>query len=114
MTTPRSVTASWFKRFDGERVVIAMINRMMANHSCLRSHLGRIGIVENPVCVYETTDHVLWSCGRFDAKRPQLWMDLRATDTGWGTPIRDMLGGRDWRGLRRCCSALQPKDITKN
>jgi hypothetical protein len=35
----------WFKRFDGDQVIILMIKRMMANHSCLRSHLGRIGIV---------------------------------------------------------------------
>jgi hypothetical protein len=53
----------WFSRFDGDRVIISMINRMMANHSCLRSHLGLIGIVENPMCVcsrdYETVYHVL-------------------------------------------------------
>jgi hypothetical protein len=32
----------WFRRFDGDRVTISMINRMMANHSCLRSHLIRM------------------------------------------------------------------------
>jgi hypothetical protein len=32
--------------------------------------------------------------------RPQLLMDLRSTDTEWETPIRDILGGRDWSGLR--------------
>jgi hypothetical protein len=56
-----------------------------------------------PVCVCvrdnETTDHVLWGCKRFDAERPQLLMNFRATDTEWGTPIRDMLGGRDSRGV---------------
>jgi hypothetical protein len=83
---------------------ISMISRMMENHSCLRSHMGRIGIVESPMCVcsqdYVLWDHVLWGCERFDAERPQLWMDLRLTDTEWGTPIRDILGGRDWRSLR--------------
>jgi hypothetical protein len=53
----------WFRRFDGDRVMISMINRMMANHSCLRSHLGRIGIMESPTYVcsrdHETVDHVL-------------------------------------------------------
>jgi hypothetical protein len=44
----------WFRRFDGDLVVIAMINRMMANHSCLRSHLGRIGDNRQ----YEKIDHV--------------------------------------------------------
>jgi hypothetical protein len=56
----------WLRRFDGDRVIISMINRMMTNHPCLRSHLGRIGIVESPMCVcsrdYETVDHVLWGC----------------------------------------------------
>jgi hypothetical protein len=98
----------WFRRFDVDRVIISMINRMMANHSCLRSHLGRLGIMESPICVcsrdYETVDHELWGCERFDNERPQLWIDLRLTDTEWGTPTRDILGGRDWRTLRRCCS----------
>jgi hypothetical protein len=42
---------AWFRRVDGNRVIIFMINRMMANHSCLRSHLRLIGIVESPMCV---------------------------------------------------------------
>jgi hypothetical protein len=52
-----------------------MINRMMANHSYLRSHLGRIGIVESLmyVCSQDhktmTIYHVLWFCERFDAKK---------------------------------------------
>jgi hypothetical protein len=77
---------------------------MMPNYSCLRSHLGQIGIVESLmyVCLrdYEIIDHVLWGCERFDAERLQLWMDLRSTDTERGTPIRDILGGKYWRGLR--------------
>jgi hypothetical protein len=110
----------WFRRFDSDRVIISMINRIMANFSCLRSHLGRISIVENPMCVcsrdYETVDHVLWGCERFDAKRPQLWMALRLTDTEWGTLIRDIVGGRDGRNHNRFCSLyrrcnVQPKDI---
>jgi hypothetical protein len=56
-----------------------MINRMMANHSCLRSHLGQ--------------------------------MDLRSTDTEWGTPIRDILGGRDWRSLVACCSFFRRSNL---
>jgi hypothetical protein len=58
--------------------IIFMINRMMANHSCFRGHLGRIGIVESPICSrdYETIDHVLWNCKIFVAKRPQFFMDM--------------------------------------
>jgi hypothetical protein len=87
----------WIRRFDGDRVIISMINRMMANQSCLRSHLGRISIGEGPMCVcsrdYEIVDHV-------SAEKLQLWMDLRLPDTEWGTPIRDILGGSDWRSIR--------------
>jgi hypothetical protein len=65
---------------------------MMANHSCLSSHLRRIGIVESTLCVclldYKIVDHVLWGCERLDAEKSQLWMDLRLTSTEWGTPIR--------------------------
>jgi hypothetical protein len=42
---------------------VTSMNRMMPNHSCLRSHLGRINNVENLMCVrlrdYETIDHVM-------------------------------------------------------
>jgi hypothetical protein len=42
---------------------VTSMNRMMSNHSCLRSHLGRINIVENLMCVrlgdYETINHVM-------------------------------------------------------
>jgi hypothetical protein len=99
---------SWFRHFDGDRVIIFMINKMMANPSCLRSLLVRIGIVESPMSVYsrdyETVDHVLGGCERFDAEKPQFWMELRLTDTEWGTLIREILGGRNWRSLRACCS----------
>jgi hypothetical protein len=59
----------WFRRFDSSRCVVTSMNRMMSNHSCLRSHLGRINIVKNLLCVcsrdYETIDHVMWSCERY-------------------------------------------------
>jgi hypothetical protein len=42
---------------------------------------------------YEIVDHV-------SAEKLQLWMDLRLPDTEWGTPIRDILGGSDWRSIR--------------
>jgi hypothetical protein len=76
----------WVRRFDGDRIIISMINRMMANYSCLTSHLGRIGIMESPMCVssqdYGTIDHVLWGCERFDAERPQLWIWGQLTQSG--------------------------------
>jgi hypothetical protein len=36
-----------------------------------------------------------------DAERAQPWRDLRSTDTEWGTPIRDILGGTDTTLLDR-------------
>jgi hypothetical protein len=59
------------------------------------------------MCVnYETIDHVLWGYERFYAKKQQLWMDLRSTDSEWGISIKDILGGRDWRGLRGAALSL--------
>jgi hypothetical protein len=74
----------WFRRFDNSRCVVTSMNRMMSNHACLRSHLGRINIVEN---LYETI-----------VQKRQLWNDLKITGTAWGTPPRrDLLGCGDWR-----------------
>jgi hypothetical protein len=105
----------WFRRFDDNRFIISIIKRMMANHSCLRIHLGRIGIVESPMCIcsrdYETVNHVLWGCERFDAEKQQLWIDLGLTDTKWGAPNRDILGGSDWRSLRACCSFFRRSNL---
>jgi hypothetical protein len=70
-------------------------------------HLGWIVIVESPMSRnYEAIDHVLWGCERFDTDRPQLWMDLRSTYTECGTSIRDILRGRDWKGLRGTALSL--------
>jgi hypothetical protein len=42
----------------------------------------------------------MWGCERFEAKKSQLWMDLRLTDTEWGTPIKDILEGETGRVLQ--------------
>jgi hypothetical protein len=60
----------WFRRFDGDRVMIPMINRI--NHA---SGVIWDGSVSWKVpCAssrdYEAVDHVLWGCERFDAERP--------------------------------------------
>jgi hypothetical protein len=93
----------WLRRFVGNRVIISMINRMMANHLCLRSHLVRIG----SVCLFTG----LWDSEQCIFRMREIWrqkaatlVDLSLTDKEWGIPIRDILGGRDWRSLRGCCS----------
>jgi hypothetical protein len=74
------------------------MNRMMSNHSCLRSHLGRKNIVEKLLCVclgvYETIDHVMWSCERYDFEK--------------GT-LRD--AGQGLAGLVLVSETLQPENI---
>jgi hypothetical protein len=88
-----------------------------ANHSCLMSHIGRMNIVENLLCIclgdYETIDHAMWSCERYDSERQQLWNDLRVTGTAWETLVRDLLGCKDWRGLRECCSFLKRSNLQR-
>jgi hypothetical protein len=75
----------WFRRFENNRCVINSMNRMMSNHSCLGSHLGRINIMVNLLCVclgdYEMINHVMWSCERYDSERRQFWNDLRVAGT---------------------------------
>jgi hypothetical protein len=60
---------------------------------------------------YETIEHLMWGTERFGAEKSQLWIDLRATDTEWGTSI--ILGGRDWRSLKGCCSFLRCCNLKK-
>jgi hypothetical protein len=54
---------------------------MISNHTCLRSQLRRIGVLENQLCEcgadYETVDHVLWRYGRFQALRLHLMSQLQ-------------------------------------
>lgn len=101
----------WFLKFKAERHVITKINRMISNHTCLQTHLNRIGIVENPICEcgedYDTLDHILWTCERFSEERVQLINDLSCANTPTFVPIRDLLGGRFWNGLRACCAFLK-------
>jgi hypothetical protein len=63
----------WFTHFRADRHTITLINIMMSNHICVKSHLHRIGIMDNKMCSceknYETLDHILRSCPRFEAQR---------------------------------------------
>jgi len=98
----------WFSNFGAERHVITKINRMISNHTCLRTHLTRIRILENQLCEceedYETLEHILWGCSRFRIERRQLFRELGNLGTPTNVPVRDLLGGRYWKGMQACCS----------
>jgi ribonuclease HI len=98
----------WFVKLKAERQTITTINRIISNHTCLKPHLHRIGIIDAQVCEcgedYETVDHVLWSCGRFRQERLHLMAKLLQLGCPSNIPIRDLIGGRHWNGLRACCS----------
>jgi hypothetical protein len=92
-------------------MVVGRVAEMMANHLCLRSYQERIGIELNHMCVcswdYETKDYIEGTMrGNVGLKdlTPKgnnfewIWGQLKLR---WGTKIRDILGGRDWR----CCSS---------
>jgi hypothetical protein len=98
----------WFKKHDTNRHTITTINRMMANHTCVRTHLNRIKIVEEQLCVCEENDetihHLLWDCKRFQNERTQLLLDLSVVGINPSTSIRDLLGCQQWKGLAVICS----------
>lgn len=67
----------WFEKYLGDlqRPIIRMASRIASNHTCLRDHLNRINIIDEPFCQYcetnefETIDHVLFNCTKFEQQR---------------------------------------------
>jgi hypothetical protein len=106
----------WFKKLNAERHIITIINRMISNHTCLRSHLRRISILEIQICVcgvdYETVDHVLWRCRRFQAQRHHLVDELQQLGVPSGVPVRDLMGSHNWKGLQACSSFFKKCGVT--
>jgi hypothetical protein len=63
--------------------------------------LSRISLLEG--WDYETVDHVLWECERFDAEKPQLWKNLKLTEWTWmnfGCTLNELEGNTN-QGLLR-------------
>jgi hypothetical protein len=70
---------------DGqERSFVTTISRVMSGHCSIRAHLERFKIVGDPICVcmmnYETVDHIIWECCRFEDERRQLLLGLAAVN----------------------------------
>jgi hypothetical protein len=51
---------------------------------------------------YETVDHIIWKCSRFEVKRLQLLLGLAAVNIKEGTPIWDLCVLQKWAALRLC------------
>lgn len=70
-----------------------VLGRLLSNHYRRHSHLQRINIVDDALCVcghnYETPDHMLWECTRYP--RQQYTDALERLGISGGTPIRDIL-----------------------
>jgi hypothetical protein len=82
----------------------------MSGHCATRSHLSRFGIFEEAMCVclgdYETVDHLIWQCGRFEAERRHLNDAFAALDVQLGTPVRDLCAQKKWWAMKCCLDFL--------
>jgi hypothetical protein len=62
----------WFDGQEEERRFVTTISRVMSGHCSIRAHLERYRIVGDPmgVCLmnYETVDHIIWECSRFEVE----------------------------------------------
>jgi hypothetical protein len=70
---------------------VTTISRVMFRHCSIRAHLERFRIVVgDPICVcmmnYETVDHIIWECSRFEVVRRQLLLGLVTVNIKEGTP----------------------------
>uniref|UniRef100_A0A6M2DNA1 Putative rna-directed dna polymerase from mobile element jockey-like isoform x2 n=1 Tax=Xenopsylla cheopis TaxID=163159 RepID=A0A6M2DNA1_XENCH len=78
---PKVSLNTWFHNLKLDRKTITMGNRIRFNHTFLRSHLYRIGILDDPRCVCgskeETADHLLWECTIYDKHRKVLYEGLQ-------------------------------------
>jgi hypothetical protein len=59
----------WFEGQKEERSFVCTVSRVLSGHCSVRSHLGKLRIVEDLMCVcagdYETVNHLIWHCERF-------------------------------------------------
>jgi hypothetical protein len=78
----------------------------LSGNCSIRAHLERFEIVRDPICVcmmnYDTVDHIIWECSRFEDERRQLLLGLAAVNIKEGTPIRDLCALQKWAALRLC------------
>jgi hypothetical protein len=84
----------WFDGQTEERSFVTTISRVISGHCSIRAHLERFKIVGDPICVcmmnYETVDHIILECSRFEDESRQLLLGIAAVNIKEGTPIRDL------------------------
>jgi hypothetical protein len=62
---------------------VTTISRVISGHCSIRAHLERFRIVGDPICVcmimmnYETVDHIIWECGRFESTLNDLMLEVQ-------------------------------------
>ena len=90
-------TSPWFQKYSElDRFSISILNRIISNQTRLNGRLSRINIVASPLCdeclTYETPDHVIWSCRKYDRWRPELLRSLReANRVDFSENVRDTI-----------------------
>lgn len=103
----------WFQDLDYERRDIVFINRIITNHTRLRTHLNRIDIIDDPLCLcgdeYETIDHLLWRCPRID--RTDIVRKLNLKGISENTPTRDILGMRGFDAMKEIRHFFDEQEI---
>jgi hypothetical protein len=75
---------TWFDEYADKRSFVTKISRVMSDHCSIRAHLDLFRIVGDPICVcmmnYETVDHIIYECSRFEVERRQLLFGLAAVN----------------------------------
>jgi hypothetical protein len=70
------------------------VSRIISGHCAAQSHLSRLRIVEELMSVFlkdfETVDHLIWHCERFETERRRLTDTLTAVNVQLGTSVRDL------------------------
>jgi ribonuclease HI len=103
----------WFHECQEDRRVVTTISRIITGHCSVKSHLQRFNIVDDPLCVcqqnYETVDHLLWECRRYD--RQSVVLELSPLNVHFGTPIRDICAQKKWEAMKVCHSFFKNCDI---
>jgi hypothetical protein len=98
---PKVFPRPWFDGQGEDRKFLSTVSRIMSDRCTARSHLSRFRIVEGAICLwlmnYETVDHFLWYCKRFETERRRLTDAFTALDVQLGIPIRDLCALKKWR-----------------
>jgi hypothetical protein len=107
---PKVSIRHWFEGQREDRKFVSTVSRIMFGHCTVRSHLSRFRIVEAAICVclkdYESVDHLMWHCKRFETKRRRLTDALTALDVQLGTPVWDLCALKKWRVMKCCLDFL--------